>query len=100
MKRALFLLFACAVVAACDKTDDGIIRCQCGDYAVEITTSQSGDTINAVLNGDAAEFKLAVSASGAKYDGVLNDTGVTLWNKGADWIMILDDDTVVECVVK
>lgn len=99
MKRALFLLFACAAVAACDKTDDGIIRCQCGDYAVEITTSQSGDTINAVLNGDAAEFKRAVSASGAKYDGVLNDTNVTLWNKGADWTMILDDEAI-ECVVK
>lgn len=100
MKKALFLLFACIAVAACEKTDDGIIRCQCGDYAVEITMSESGDTINAVLNGDAAELKRAVSASGAKYDGVLNDTDVTLWNKGENWTMILDDDMVVECAVK
>lgn len=100
MKKALFLLFAVAAVTACDKTDDTVIRRSCGDYAVEITPSADGDTIAAVLNGDALELNHVVAASGAKYDGVLNDTAVTLWNKGQNWTLILDDDMVIECASK
>lgn len=101
MKKIFVLAIACATLAACDadKKSDVIVQ-QCGDYAVEITVSENGDKINAVLNGDAVELTNSVSASGAKFDGVLNDTAVTLWNQGESWIMILDDDAIDECVAK
>jgi len=102
MKKIFVFAFVCASLAACGKDDSkpDVILQQCGDYSVEITLSPNGDTINAVLNGDGVELVNSVSASGAKFDGVLNDTPVTLWNKGADWTMILDNDTVIECVAK
>jgi len=96
-------LFGCvaAALAACgtDAEKDVIVQ-QCGDYTVEIHLSEDGQKINAVLNGDAVELANVVAASGAKFDGVLNDTAVSLWNKGPSWTMILDDDMVVECVAK
>lgn len=104
MKRVLIGLVAALSVAACDKPKESnaIIR-TCGDYDVEITLSDTGDTINATINGDVATLNHAISASGARYVGVLNDTDVTLWNKGEDWTLFLgDDDTAVaiECVAK
>lgn len=98
----IFAMIAC--VAACDKKteNDAIVR-TCGDYTVEIKLSENGDTIDATINGDATTLNLAVSASGARYVGILNDTNVTLWNKGEGWTLFLgDDDTAVaiECVAK
>lgn len=101
MKKVFLFSVVCASLAACDgeKKSDVIVQ-QCGDYTVEITLDSTGDKINAVLNGDAVELANVVSASGAKFDGVLNDTAVTLWNKGEMWTMILDEDMVFECVTK
>ena len=101
MKKVFLFSVICASFAACDgeKKSDVIVQ-QCGDYTVEITLDETGDKINAVLNGDAVELTNVVAASGAKFDGVLNDTAVTLWNKGEMWTMILDDDMIVECVAK
>lgn len=73
---------------------------QCGAYMVDIQPAADGETITAVINGDAVTLGRAVSASGAKYDGVLNDIPVTLWSKGDEWILILDDDQITPCDVK
>ncbi len=101
MKKIFLFGGVAAALAACgDNVDKDIIVQQCGDYTVEIQLSESGEKINAVLNGDAVELANVVAASGAKFDGVLNDTAVTLWNKGENWTMILDDDMVIECVAK
>lgn len=101
MKKIFLFAAVCGVLGACDgnKKSDVIMQ-QCGDYAVEISLDETGEKINAVFNGDAVELANVVSASGAKFDGVLNDTAVTLWNQGDAWIMILDDDAAVECVAK
>lgn len=101
MKKIFLFAAIGAALAACgDNSDSDVIVQQCGDYTVEIKLTPEGDKINAVLNGDAVELVNTIAASGAKYDGVLNDTAVTLWSKGADWTMILDDDMVIECVAK
>ncbi len=101
MKKILLPVLCVAMLGACDKkSDDAVIVRQCGDYAVEIKFADDGQKMNAVINGDAVELVNVVAASGAKYDGVLNDTAVTLWGKGADWTMILDEDMVIECVAK
>ena len=105
MKKTLFAFVALLALAACDKdvpSDNAIVR-TCGDYAVEIELSDTGDTITANINGDVATLNHAVSASGARFIGSVNDTQVVLWNKGADWTMFLGDDDnaiAIECVAK
>lgn len=101
MKKFLFVFCALSALAACDKhsSDDRLIR-RCGEYLVEMAFNNAGEEMNAIINGDAVTLNLVVSASGAKYDGVLNDTTVTLWGKGDDWTMILDEDMVFSCVAE
>lgn len=100
MKKILLPIFMCAALAACgDNADENVVR-HCGKYDVEMNFSETGEILTAIINGDTVELTLATSASGAKYDGVVNDTPVTLWSKGDNWIMILDDDTVIECATK
>lgn len=102
MKKVLLFVFCAAMICACDKKneDASVIVRQCGDYTVEIEFSDNGDKINANINGDAVELANVVAASGAKFDGVLNDTDVTLWNKGDDWTMLIDQDMVISCIAK
>lgn len=93
--KKLFLMFGilCAL-SACDKHDDVVV---CGPYEVQMTYSENGDTLHAVLNGDGVDLTNVVSASGARFDGVLNDINITLWSKGNDWTLFLGDDESYEC---
>lgn len=97
MKKFLLLVLILISAAACDRTDSKVVVRQCGGYGVEMTFSEDGDTMNAVINGDALTLSREVAASGARYVGSLNDTSVTLWGQGQDWLMILDEDIVIEC---
>ncbi len=85
------LLFA---LAACN---DKPSLMTCGGYEVDIAMSDDGDEITAVINGDEMVLTRAISASGVRYVGELNDTIVTLWNKGDDWTLYLNDDEMLEC---
>lgn len=102
MKKYLFLLLGCVVLCACDsKSDDSnVVVRTCGDYNVEMSFSDDGESMHAVINGDAVDMTIAVSASGARYVGVLNDTDVTLWGQGDNWTMFLNDEAPIECVAK
>ncbi|MCM1294758.1 MAG: MliC family protein [Muribaculaceae bacterium] len=98
MKKCVFLLLGLLAVSACDKkSDSDVLVRQCGDYLVEMTFSDDGEKMHAVINGDALDLQIAVSASGARYVGVLNDTDVTLWGKGGDWTMFLNDEEPIIC---
>ena len=99
MKKIFCCFFCVFALAACGH-DDGIVHQKCGGYDVDMQFSESGDTMVANINGDELELSNVVSASGAKFAGILNDTFVVLWNKGADWTLILDDDTIIECKSK
>ncbi|MBQ8294281.1 MAG: MliC family protein [Alphaproteobacteria bacterium] len=94
MKR-LFIIFALMTLVACDKTPDNVIHC--GDYNVEMAFSDDGEHLNAVINGDPVALDLAVSASGAKYTGILNDIEISLWGKGDNWTLILEPDETFSC---
>ncbi|MDR1361038.1 MAG: MliC family protein [Rickettsiales bacterium] len=94
MRKLSFMavLVSLTVIAGCSKSDEKI---QCGDY--QISYAIVGDDLNATINGDAVQLKQAVAASGARYVGALNDTELVLWNKGADWMLILNDGDPIEC---
>ena len=96
MKKLIFMVFCALVLVACGK-DDGIVHQKCGGYDIEMRFSDTGDTMTANINGDELELSSVVSASGAKFAGILNDTIVVLWNKGENWTLMLDDDTIIEC---
>lgn len=93
MKRILFSLMAAFVLVGCSESDN-VMKCGAYDVQVEV---QGEDNLKAVLNGDEVMLKQTVSASGARYEGILNDTSVVLWNKGHDWTLILHDEEPVEC---
>lgn len=100
MRKLLFGFVALAAIAACDRADvDAGITCGAYDVTVAFDDANA-DTLHAVLNGDAVDLVRAVAASGAKYQGVLNDTTVVLWEKGENWTLMLDEDTIIECIAK
>lgn len=104
MKKIFFALFAIGCITACEKhTDANVISQICGGYDVEIKLSDTGDSINANINGDDVVLAHAISASGARFVGVLNDTPITMWNKGEMWTLFVGDDDVAvatECIAK
>lgn len=96
MKRALLPVLVGLALVGCAKNEEKII---CGEYEVSMTFSDDGETMNAVINGDELTLNNAIAASGARYVGVLNDTIVTLWGKGNDWTMFLNDDAPIFCEI-
>lgn len=97
-KFMLFGLMAFAL-AACSDTNDGT-SITCGGYDIAINMAADGESMTAVINGDEMTLVHAISASGARYVGELNDTIVTLWNQGTTWTMFLNDNAPIDCVAK
>jgi len=95
--RKLLFMFVCGLALVACGHDDGIVHQKCGGYDVVMQFSDNGDTMRANINGDEVELSNVVSASGAKFAGILNDTIVVLWNQGDNWTLMLDDDTIIEC---
>lgn len=96
MKKIIFVMLA-VMAAACETHDDSAMRRQCGAYSVGMEFCDDGDTLRADINGDTVDLHHTVAASGARYDGVLNDTAVTLWGKGDTWTLFLGQDEAFEC---
>lgn len=91
MKKIIGSLFLLSVLTACNNSD----KITCGDY--EISISQKEKSLDVVINGDPVTLQQAISASGVRYEGVLNDTNIVLWNKGSDWTLYLNDELPIEC---
>lgn len=97
MKKIMTLGTVLLALTACADKKDVIT---CGDYEVELNMSEDGEKLSAIINGDEMTLNLAISASGARYVGELNETVVTLWNKGSDWTMFLNDGEPIYCTAK
>ena len=97
MKKLMLVGVLCTVLTACGKNEPTLV---CGGYDVNISLSDDGETLTALINGDEMTLTHAISASGARYVGELNDTIVTLWNQGTDWTMFLNDGAPIECSAK
>ena len=90
-----FLIFgAVFVLLGCEKANNTLV---CDKYTVEIKKSDSADILDIVINDDAAILNHVVSASGARYSGILNDTNVELWDKGRNWTLTLNDEQPISC---
>ncbi len=96
MKKILICVMCAFMLVACNR-GNGDEHQTCGGYDVKMQFSENGDTMTANINGDELELSNVVAASGAKFAGILNDTVVVLWNRGENWTLILDDDTIIEC---
>lgn len=94
MKKLLFCFIGLVTLVACEKSDNVYV---CDKYTVEINLDESGEKLTADLNGDVVEMNIAQSADGARYVANLNDTEITLWNRGRDWTLIVGDEEPIEC---
>lgn len=94
MKKMCLVLFGLLAFQACHRPDDTIV---CGKYTININQTDDTDVMDVVINGDSVLLAHAVSASGARYVGNLNDTVVELWNKGRDWTLTLNDEDPIQC---
>lgn len=94
MKKLCFCFIGLLGLCGCDKLTNSIT---CDKYTVEIQKNADSDTLNIVINGDSVTLNHDISASGARYTGILNDTNIELWNKGADWTLTLDEELPISC---
>jgi membrane-bound inhibitor of C-type lysozyme len=95
MKKILFSLAAAIMLVGCGDSTEVV---KCGKYDVRMDQKEGSDgTLKVELNGDKVVLKRTISASGARYEGVLNETVVVLWNKGKDYTLFLNDDKPIEC---
>ena len=75
MKKLMLVGVLCTVLTACGQNEPTLV---CGGYDVNISLSDDGETLTALINGDEMTLTHAISASGARYVGELNDTIVVL----------------------
>ncbi len=99
MKKFLVCLLCVFVVVACKREEKTPIL-HCGGYDIQTDIEEDGNSMHANINGDDVDLLLVPSASGAKYAGVLNDIEVVLWQKGAEWTLMLDDEQIIDCTAK
>ncbi len=100
MKKYMILGCVGLAMMGCGDRDDHALVCDCGGHVVRMQFVENGDRMIGTIDGAAVKLHHAVAASGAKYDGTHNGNAVTMWGRGNDWIMIQDDDMVLECVHK
>lgn len=98
MKKGLPLFLGLIALSACDNKK--IIELDCGGNNVAINMSEDGEHLSTVINGENVDFNIAVSASGVRYVAQMNNSEVTLWNKGTDWTLYLNEETPIMCVSK
>lgn len=95
MKKTILSIILAVCLCACGNDDS---RIHCGDYHVsDMTFGADGAVLHAVVNDVPVDFYLVVSASGAKYDGVIDAHHAVLWSHGDTWTMFIDDGAAIEC---
>ncbi len=97
IKKMFLTIITAAVLLGCEskKADNLLI---CGDYEVQYELNNENETVSIDITGDKAVLQLAMSASGARYVGIINDIEIEFWNKGNDWILFVGQNDIFECV--
>lgn len=95
MKKLILPVLILAGVFACEKMNNSM---RCGEYDISLKFRDDADEIWVNINNETIILNLVQSASGAKYDGVMKNGNVlTLWAKGDDWTMFINDGQPVYC---
>lgn len=94
MKKIISLIVLVGMLGACGQNQAPLI---CGDHSVVIKLHDDGTKLDAEINQETVVLYLVASASGAKYDGLLGDEKITLWNKGDTWTMFVNDGDAIVC---
>jgi membrane-bound inhibitor of C-type lysozyme len=97
MKKYILAMSVLALCACSDKTPEAI-GMKCGEFDVVVNVTADGEKLETSINGQNVSMTIAESASGAKYEGANGETKLSLWSKGENWIMIVGDDQVFECI--
>lgn len=94
MKKIIILFFVIPLIISCERHK----TVQCGDLKVEFVDDfKDIDKIKVNVNDKIVDLEITKSASGSKYTGFLDKNQIDLWGKGTDWVIILNDDKVIEC---
>jgi membrane-bound inhibitor of C-type lysozyme len=95
MKKFLICGLCVAALAACENKKQPMAEeaFKCGDANVAVKVYE--DHIDATINGQEIQMFQVVTASGAKYQSA--DTKTSLWNKGENWMMLVGEETVIDC---
>ena len=103
MKKIILAACLLPVLFGCDCGDEGSRETEktalkCGIYDVKIEIVGK-DFLKTSINGEKIEMRHAVSADGAKYEGKGAVVSAALWNKGTNWMLLLDDGRPIDCKV-
>ena len=98
MKKYLVLGAFALALCACGEKPTNTYELECGDMDVYVTVYK--DRLDAVIGEHKSRFAQTVTASGARYDGIVGDKAMALWSKGEEWIMIVGDAEAIACVKK
>ncbi|MCL2538346.1 MAG: MliC family protein [Alphaproteobacteria bacterium] len=91
-------LFAMGLLAACTEQPAETVKMKCGDF--DIAAKIFKDKIVATVDMQGITLIKTESASGVRYAGTFEGVAIVAWNKGKDWILIIDDSETIECVTE
>ncbi len=95
MKKIILLICALGLLVGCD--DNQATKINCSGFDIEMKFIEDGSKILANIDGENIEFTLVPSASGAKYDAQFPGGKLTLWSKGDEWRLFVDDGASLGC---
>lgn len=85
-----FAFIAAFFVTGCGETPLSVVELRCGD--TDILAEVYQNRLEAIVGEHSLTLYQVEAASGAKY----SDETVVLWNKGENWMLIMDEDTDAE----
>jgi membrane-bound inhibitor of C-type lysozyme len=94
MKKLIPML----LLAACAGRPVSSATSMCDGHKVRTKTYDDYTVLK--IDGKKSKLSRAVSASGAKYEGVFDGKQTTLWNKGEKFTITMDGKAWPECVGK
>jgi len=95
MKKTMLLICVLGLLTGCN--DNQTTKINCSGFDIEMKFTDDGAKMFANIDGEDIEFTLVPSASGAKYDAQFPEGKLTLWSKGNEWQMFVNDGASLGC---
>ncbi|MCL2748877.1 MAG: hypothetical protein FWE50_02260 [Alphaproteobacteria bacterium] len=98
MKKYLLFGAIALVLGACEEKPAEVDELKCGDLDVLVSVYKS--RADAVIGEQPTSFSRTDTDTGTRYDGMIGDQTMALWNQGGEWIMVVGESDAIECVKK